>query len=132
MGSIVKSEPTSPSPDLVRLVYVSAASRELCPEDLEAIRSASAQNNATRGITGLLLFGGGRFYGVLEGNRRRVFNRMERIITDPRHRDLRIVREDDVAGQRFANWSFGEMPGESGRARVDTLETFILGLAGRF
>ena len=85
-----------------------------------------------RGLTGLLLFGGSRFYGVLEGPRRRVFGRMEAIITDPRHRALRIISEEEIAAQRFANWSFGRIPdtGDSSDS-VASLESFILGLAGR-
>ncbi len=120
------------SRDLLRLVYVSAAARPLGADDLEAIAKVSERNNAARGLTGLLLFGGARFYGVLEGPRRRVLSRMEAIITDPRHRDLRIIIEDDITAQRFANWSFGRIPASDGAADpAESLETFILGLAGR-
>ena len=70
---------------------------------------------------------------MLEGPRRRVFARMESIITDPRHRDLRIIREEDIAAQRFANWSFGRIPvvEDNSADPAEGLETFILGLAGR-
>lgn len=104
----------------------------MAPADLEAIARSSARNNAARGLTGLLIHGGSRFYAVLEGPRRRVFARMEVIITDPRHRALRIVREEPIPAQRFANWSFGRIPDEDGNAEADGLESFILGLARRF
>jgi len=100
--------------------------------ELEAIGRVSARHNAARGLTGLLLYGGGRFYGVLEGPRRRVFARMELIITDPRHREVQIIREEDVPGLRFANWSFGRMPDVEDGGAGAGLESFILGLAGRF
>lgn len=117
---------------LVRLVYVSAEARPLGLEDLAGIADVSRRNNAALGLTGILLYGSGRFCAVLEGSQRRVFARMERIITDPRHRDARIIREDRIASQRFANWSFGRL-GDSapGGGSAASLESFILGLAAR-
>ena len=57
---------------------------------------------------------------------------MEAIITDPRHRALRIISEEEIVAKRFANWSFGRIPvTEDSREPAEGLETFILGLAGR-
>lgn len=118
---------------MLRLVYVSAAARALDDADLEAIARTSERNNQALGLTGLLLFGGSNFHAVLEGASRRVLARMERIIIDPRHRSLRILREEEIAAARFANWSFGHVPRPAGlRGATDDLEAFILGLAGRF
>ncbi len=114
------------------MVYVSRARESVGPDDLEAIAAASERGNRACGLTGLLLHGGGRFYGVLEGPRRQVLARMERIIIDPRHHSLRIMREDDVRAQRFANWSFADIGQHGGRdAPVDALENFILRVATR-
>jgi hypothetical protein len=118
---------------MLRLVYVSEATRDLDASDLEAIARASERNNQALGLTGLLLFGGGRFHAVLEGGNRRVLSRMETIITDPRHRAIRILSEEEIAAPRFANWSFGHVPGPSGpHDAPDDLTAFILGLAGGF
>lgn len=118
---------------LVRVVYVSSAARQLRAGDLDSIADVSERGNRTRGLTGLLLYGGRRFYGVLEGPQRRVFACMERIIVDPRHHSVRIVREDAIRAQRFANWSFGSMEPQTGPgAPVEALESFILGVAGPF
>lgn len=128
MAKASQAPPISPS--LIRLIYVSVASRALEPPDLGAIAAASHRNNAAQGLTGLLLFGGSRFYSVLEGPQRRVFARMERIITDPRHRDLFVVREDPIPAPRFANWSFASIPeGEKAPGAQSFLESFILGVA---
>jgi hypothetical protein len=97
-------------PDLIRLVYVSLATRPLSAEDLFAIAERSERNNLAASITGLLITQGPYFYGVMEGARRRVLARMEIIITDDRHHSLRILREEAVAERRFANWSFGSLP----------------------
>lgn len=131
MAKASRAPPISPS--LIRLIYVSVASRALEPPDLGAIAAASHRNNAAQGLTGLLLFGGSRFYSVLEGPQRRVFARMERIITDCRHRRLFVVREDTIPALRFANWFFAVIPeGEKTAGGQDFLESFIVGDAAGF
>ncbi len=129
-----RGRPRSPTPaqPLVRIAYLSVAARDLATADIDAIAAASRRNNAARGLTGLLFHGGGRFYGLIEGPRRRVFARMERIVTDPRHRALQILREDAIDARRFANWSFCVLP-ESGSGVDDAVafDRFLLGTIGR-
>ena len=128
MATSSRAPPTSRR--LVRLIFVSTATRPLEARDLDAMAASSRRNNAAQGLTGLLLFGGFRFYAILEGPQRRVFARMERIITDPRHRRLTVLREDAIEVPRFANWSFGFIPeGEQTSDRRNPLESFILGIA---
>lgn len=111
---------------------MSASVRDLEQCELDAIACAAARNNAAGGLTGLLLYGGSRFYGVLEGPRRRVFNRMERIVVDPRHRNLVVLREEAIETPRFANWSFGSIPDpEPTPSGGGALDSLILRLAGR-
>jgi hypothetical protein len=69
---------------------------------------------------------------VLEGPRRLVFARMEAIATDPRHEDLKILREEPIRRRRFDNWSFATLPapradGDEG----DGADAFIRSLAQR-
>lgn len=113
-------------------MYVSASIPGLAPEQTERIRVSSERDNARLGITGLLLHQGSSFYGVLEGDRRRVFRLMERIITDPRHRDVQILRESPVSRRRFENWSFGAIPrGVSGTLDRIASDDFIHNLSKR-
>ena len=113
--------------DLIQLVYVSSAGPRLTQDDLDAIASSSARHNAAEGITGLLLHQGDVFSGTLEGPERRVLQRMEVIIRDPRHASVRVLREACIATRRFDNWSFGSLPdgGQGGRQG----ERLILSLA---
>ena len=74
------------------------AAPSLTAENLDDIAARSAARNAAAGITGLLLHQGDRFYGVMEGPQARVFQRMEVIITDRRHAEVRILREEAIAG----------------------------------
>jgi Sensors of blue-light using FAD len=116
---------------LVQIAYISTASRPLSRCDLDDIALRSARNNEARGIAGLLLFGAGRFQGILEGPTNAVFERMEAIIADERHHSLRVLRESHIKAARFQNWSFGILP--AGVAKTDDQDdtTFILSLARR-
>jgi hypothetical protein len=97
--------------DLLRLVYVSRATPGLTAADLAAIEASSAGRNRAAGLTGLLLHRDGSFFALLEGPRRRLLARMERIITDPRHRGVDILVETAIPARRFESWSFGRFPG---------------------
>ena len=97
--------------DLLRLVYASLAAPGLTDDDLETIEASSAGRNRAAGLTGLLLHQGGSFFALLEGPRRRLLARMERIITDPRHRGVDILVETTIRARRFESWSFGRLPG---------------------
>jgi Sensors of blue-light using FAD len=95
---------------LLQLVYVSTATRPLTPDDLQMIADVSERHNSARWLTGLLIFQDGFFQGVLEGPEPEVLNRMERVITDNRHRAIRILQERDTLTRRFGNWSFALLP----------------------
>lgn len=104
----------------------------LTAADLDDIAARSVARNAAAGITGLLLHQGGHFYGVMEGPQARVFLRMEAIITDRRHAEVRILREEAIAERRFENWSFGALPSLApGGAGAPSPEAFVLALSRR-
>ncbi len=126
-------KPASPDEQgLIRLIFASTAVRVLAPAELDAIEATSARHNRTHGLTGFLLFGGQRFYGVLEGPRRRVIGRMERIAVDPLHRRIVIVSEDDITERRFATWTFSRIDEGAGEAGgPNLLDSFILNMARR-
>ena len=121
-----------PERNLIQLVYASVAAPSLTAENLDDIAARSAARNAAAGITGLLLHQGDRFYGVMEGPQARVFQRMEVIITDRRHAEVRILREEAIPERRFENWSFGALPtlGPPG-AGAPSPEAFVLALSRR-
>jgi Sensors of blue-light using FAD len=114
--------------EVLQLVYASTATALLTAEGLERIVEASARRNKSAGLTGLLLHQGTAFYGVLEGSRRRVLQRMELIVADRRHHGLCVLREELVSTRRFDNWSFGSLPSP---ATKDGSDEFILTLCGR-
>ncbi len=127
---------TSPNrqPLLLRLTFLSQASWPLDAQELEAIRQSARRRNARLGITGMLMHRDGRFYAALEGPERALLKRMEVIVSDPRHRDLRILNEHRIEARRFENWSFAALPASSpvigGPGWAE--DAFITMLASRF
>lgn len=116
---------------LIRLIYVSVAADYLEGDDLEAIAEVSRIRNARAGLTGFLIYQGGRFHGVLEGPQRALFSRMEVIMRDPRHHKLVVMREDPIEQRRFNNWSVGFLPASTGAATDDAAVKFLRGLTTR-
>jgi len=87
-----------------RLIYSSAATREMGRADLEQMLDESRLRNARRGITGVLVFSDGVFLQVLEGEKDDVEDLMERIRLDPRHRDVKVFHEEETDHRVFPTW----------------------------
>lgn len=112
--------------DLVQVVYVSSAAAAMSAEELEALAERSRDRSASARLTGLLLRHGEHFYAVIEGPRRRVFQRIEEIIAEQGQRGLQILREETIRARRFVNWSYGIIPvtGREGRSPSEFLWRF--------
>ena len=61
--------------------------------------------NQGQSITGVLIFVDGAFLQILEGEKKDVFDLMERIQRDPRHHDIKVFYEEEVDERAFASWS---------------------------
>ena len=92
---------------LHRVVYVSRWSNGL-GEDAEAalhrIVAVSIGNNRTSDITGLLVAHEGWFLQAVEGPQTAVTALVARIIRDPRHRCVRVLREGPAEARLFQDW----------------------------
>ena len=96
--------------DLVQLVYVSDAAAEMTTAELDRLAESAQDRSAGGRLTGLLLHHGRHYYAVIEGPRRRVFERIEEIIAEQGNRGVRILREESIATRRFTTWSYGVVP----------------------
>ena len=94
-------------PNLVRLVYVSEAAVPFSQPDLVALLRKAQQNNASRALTGLLLFASGHFMQVLEGPVEAVTSRFEVISADPRHRRVHRLLCEGATDRLFGRWTMG-------------------------
>ncbi|MDE2584480.1 MAG: BLUF domain-containing protein [Betaproteobacteria bacterium] len=74
-----------------QLVYESQASDSLVEADVLDILKKSQTRNNQAGISGLLLFQGGRFLQFIEGRAVEVERLFERISQDSRHREIRTL-----------------------------------------
>lgn len=90
------------------LLYVSELADEASPSVVGAIAKAARANNAQLGISGMLIFDGGRFAQLLEGPAEAVDHLLEKLEADRRHVHLRVLsmREHD-ARAHFASWGLG-------------------------
>ena len=110
------------------VLYRSIASRYLPPHERLALVEDARAKNATRGVTGMLLYGSmealpqvpGLFVQWIEGPREAVKELFETIEDDDRHQEVEVLSEGPpealgVSGRLFQDWSMGaasmsEMP----------------------
>jgi hypothetical protein len=76
-------------------------------EDLHDILKISYENNKDKNITGILLYRGGNFLQVLEGEQEVVEALYEKIKKDPRHRDVMTVSKRQIEQREFNGWEMG-------------------------
>ncbi len=89
---------------LISLVYVSSAVHLMSNAELLDILRISRENNATKSVTGILLYMGGNFMQVLEGEEAEVLATFSHISADPRHREIIVLAQEPLAERQFANW----------------------------
>ena len=91
------------------LLYVSTAAVALDPPAVSALAERAAAFNRPLGVTGLLVWNGTNFMQLLEGTEQSVRLVMDRIHTDPRHRDIVFLRSGAREVRECPDWSMREM-----------------------
>lgn len=94
---------------LVRLLYASRAAGAVGAEVIEAILEESRRRNPELGVTGVLCQSGDIYLQVLEGGRDAVNRLYNRIVRDPRHRDVVLLDYQEITERRFAAWTMGQV-----------------------
>lgn len=94
-----------PSAITVRLLYVSRAKSPQTTTVTTSILLQAQVHNRVLGISGLLCQGQGFYLQVLEGDRSKVNALFLRICADPRHKDVELLRYEEIAQRRFSHWS---------------------------
>lgn len=89
------------------LIYSSSAVRLMSDADLAMIHADASVKNAAQGITGFLLYRGGNFMQMLEGEESVVRALFGRISRDPRHKDVYVLKEGTRPQRLFTSWSMG-------------------------
>ncbi|QHI97374.1 blue light sensor protein [Xylophilus rhododendri] len=80
---------------------------------IPSILSSARRRNLALNVTGSLLFTGGYFAQVLEGEEPALAEVMALIAADARHRDIRILLDRALDMRLFSAWSmaYTELPG---------------------
>lgn len=92
---------------LIQVIYASAATRPLPPDELGELLARARVRNAQNGLTGMLLYADGSFFQVLEGDPPAVEAVLGRIADDPRHERIVVIVREAIARRSFAEWSMG-------------------------
>lgn len=90
---------------MIQLTYLSTPFRPMNNEDLMDILTAARLNNASIGVTGMLLYTGTDFIQVLEGEEQIVEDLVAQIRKDPRHKNFRIIERKKIAQREYAEWT---------------------------
>lgn len=90
---------------MLQLLYISSVTKDASDQLVAEILATSRRNNATAGVTGLLLYDGKRFLQALEGSETAVSTTYERIKRDTRHRGIVLLSSKVVETRSFGEWS---------------------------
>ena len=91
----------------IQLIYASLATQAFSDEELEKLLATCAANNASGHITGMLLYGNGKFMQVLEGEADLVDALVRKIKADSRHTKINVLVRTPVQQRDFHAWSMG-------------------------
>ena len=92
---------------MIQLTYLSTPAGAISNDDLIDILEKARLNNASLGISGMLLYTGDGFVQVLEGEENVVDDLVKLIKKDPRHKDFRIVERKQIETRDYAEWTMG-------------------------
>ncbi|PKA82341.1 FAD-dependent sensor of blue light [Ulvibacter sp. MAR_2010_11] len=87
------------------ICYVSQLSTGFTEEDINAVFETTQLNNCRKGITGILLYGFGNFFQVLEGDKKEINELYNTIIEDRRHHNIETLINHDINFPIFAGYS---------------------------
>lgn len=104
---------------MLQLIY---CSRETVPFDqsmLDALLAKARSRNAQKDITGLLLYDSGDFLQILEGPSEAVLDLYHLIERDNRHKDARIVHQQEIRDREFGDWGMAFARADSERGCIE-------------
>lgn len=109
---------------LHEILYTSTLAPGQPPRSVGQIVSQARSRNASRHITGLLVFDGQHFCQHIEGPRDELLRLMSRIEQDARHVDVKVVYEGRLDTRRYQRFDLGyaDVEGPTGLAELPHLD----------
>lgn len=95
---------------LHHLIYLSRATIAFDDQQLQQLLLEARIYNQAVGITGILLYGQQQFLQVLEGEPTLVQALYARIRQDPRHHDVTLYADKEIAHRAFEDWAMAYHP----------------------
>jgi hypothetical protein len=90
--------------DIFGVAYMSRSTGPMSTEDLDSLLVEARANNAAQGITGVLLYGDGRFFQYFEGGQESVATVYARIRQSKRHHDVVELEYGPLPQRLFRKW----------------------------
>lgn len=95
--------------DLYRISYISkntiTGDPQQVNQQIESILASAQNNNPALNITGALLYSGGYFCQVIEGEEDPLEALFETIQMDPRHEDVVVLNYEQIDARIFGDWA---------------------------
>ena len=88
-----------------QIIYSSKSSTPMQSDDLEEILEHARVSNASKGITGALVYVDGVFLQIVEGKSDVIQNLMARISGDVRHETIAVLWEGEIPSAVFSDWN---------------------------
>lgn len=90
---------------MYQIIFVSSAAAMLDSKDLDLIANYKQQQSKELGVTGLLLYKGGNFLGVFEGEESAVKGCYLYACNNGLFRDAEVINEGSIEERAFEYWS---------------------------
>eukprot|EP01061_Rhynchopus_euleeides_P005848 TRINITY_DN1497_c0_g1_i4.p1 TRINITY_DN1497_c0_g1~~TRINITY_DN1497_c0_g1_i4.p1 ORF type:complete len:811 (+),score=204.69 TRINITY_DN1497_c0_g1_i4:45-2477(+) len=104
MAPLQKGTRKTGSSPLIRMCYVSQCAKTFSGGDVAAMIEKAAVNNASLGVTGVIMKVDDYFIQILEGVPEVVNTLFQKIKKDPRHYDVTVTAVRDVDSRQFSTW----------------------------
>ena len=90
---------------LVAKTYLSQSKLDWTDEAIDELLERSKLNNATRKITGAMIYANGYFMQLIEGPQIAVDELYSAIEADPRHEVLSLLHNQEIKDRHFSDWA---------------------------
>ena len=91
--------------DLIHVIYVSSAAPDISEHDTVKFLNEARKANRKNDVSGMMLYIGGCFLQLLEGEAARVDSACSAIFHDKR--EMRMVLREPIAEREFPEWTMG-------------------------
>lgn len=92
------------------IIYLSQATRPLSDEELAKLLAQARHDNAQQAITGALVYGGGQFMQIIEGEEAQLAMLYAKLLQDGRHGQVFKFADKPIVQRSFADWSMAFRP----------------------